>query len=258
MHPILFRIGDFTIYSYSFVLVLDLLVSLYLVTKYSKYFRIDSELVFKIFIINIIFLIIGGKIGYIFSHFTDYYKGNLIEFFINFPFYLIYAGLAIQGAIIFSVISLAFLSKYYKIDFWLLLDNITLVALFSIFMGRIGCLLAGCCYGKVCNCEYGIYLHGAIRYPTQLMESILSLIAFVFLYFYFNRLKSNNGLINNKGKISALFFIFYGLIRFIVEFYREGTTLLVGFTLGQLVALSMLIFGIFIFFIKKNGYLNSI
>jgi phosphatidylglycerol:prolipoprotein diacylglycerol transferase len=251
MYPILFKIGDLTIYSYGFILAIDLLVSLYLVIRYSKYFGIDSEIVFKIFIINIIFLIIGGKIGYIFSHFTDYYKSNLIEFLINLPFDFIYAGLAIQGAIIFSVISLVFLSKYYRLNFWVVLDNVALVALFSIFIGRIGCLLAGCCYGKVCNCEYGIYLHGAIRYPTQLMESVLSLVAFIFLYFYFNKLKNNNVLIENKGKISALFFIFYGLIRFFVEFYREEPTLLLGFTLGQLVALIMLLFGMFIFLIKK-------
>ncbi|MGB9638237.1 MAG: prolipoprotein diacylglyceryl transferase, partial [bacterium] len=192
MYPILFKIGNFNVYSYGVILALDLLVSLYLFIKFSRYFKIDSELAFTIFIINIIFLIIGGKMGYIISHFNDYYDNNFWHFLINLPIDFIYSGLAIQGAIIFSVISLFFISRYYKISFWNLLDNFSLISLFSIFIGRIGCLLAGCCYGKVCNCEYGIYLHGAVRYPTQLMESILSLIAFFVVYFYFDRL-------NKKG-----------------------------------------------------------
>jgi len=41
-----------------------------------------------------------------------------------------------------------------------------------------------------------------------------------------------------------------------VEFYRERTTLLLGFTLGQLVALGMLLFGMFIFLIKKKSFLT--
>lgn len=250
MYPVLFKIGDLTIYSYGAILAIDLFVSLYLYIKFSKYFKIDSELAFRIFIINIILLIFGGKIGYIFSHLNDYYKGNFFEFLINLPIDFVYSGLAIQGAIIFSFVSLFFISKYYNINLWDLLDSFSLVSLFSIFIGRIGCLLAGCCYGKVCGCEYGIYLHGAVRYPTQIMESILSLFAFFFVYFYFIHLNKKGILDKNKGKITALFFIFYGLIRFFVEFYREGTPILLYFNMGQFVALFMLVIGLSIFFIN--------
>ncbi|MGC8734833.1 MAG: prolipoprotein diacylglyceryl transferase family protein, partial [bacterium] len=111
MYPILFKIGNFNVYSYGVILALDLLVSLYLFIKFSRYFKIDSELAFTIFIINIIFLIIGGKMGYIISHFNDYYDNNFWHFLINLPIDFIYSGLAIQGAIIFSVISLFFISN---------------------------------------------------------------------------------------------------------------------------------------------------
>ncbi len=254
MYPVLFKIGDFTVYSYGTILALDLLVSLYLFIKFSKYFKIGAELAFRIFVINIIALIVGGKIGYIFSHFYEYYKGNLLEFFSNLFIAFFYAGLAIQGAIIFSTISLVFISRYFKINFWSLLDNFSIVAPFSIFIGRIGCLLAGCCYGKVCNCEYGIYLHNAVRYPTQLMESLLNLVAFFIIYFYFNKLIKNNELDNNKGKISALFFMLYGLIRFFVEFYREGTPVIFYFNIGQIFAAFMFSFGIIILFAKTKFY----
>ncbi len=235
-------------------MAIDLLISLYLFIKFSKYFKIDFELAFRIFVINIIALVIGGKIGYIFSHFYEYYKGNLIEFLSNFFIDFFYSGLAIQGAIIFSTIFLFFISRYFKINFWSLLDNFSIVAPFSIFIGRIGCLLAGCCYGKVCNCEYGIYLHGAVRYPTQLMESLLNLVAFFIIYFYFNKLVKANKIDNNKGKISALFFMLYGLIRFFVEFYREGTPIIFYFNIGQIFAAFMFIFALIVFFYKNNSY----
>ena len=258
MHPILFKIGNLNIYSYGVILAFDLLVSLYLFIKFSKDFNIDSEVAFRIFVMNIVFLIIGGKIGYMFSHFEQYYNGNLKDFFIDLPINFFYSGLAIQGAILFSALALIFVSKYYKINLWNLFDNFSLVALLSISIGRVGCLLAGCCYGKICQlCEYGIYLYGAKRYPTQVMESLLSLAAFLLIYWYFNKLKKLNQLEHYRGIFFAFFMIFYGLIRFFVEFYREGTPIVGYLNLAQIFSLLIFIIGSIIFIFVKFKFKSS-
>jgi phosphatidylglycerol:prolipoprotein diacylglycerol transferase len=77
-------------------------------------------------------------------------------------------------------------------------------------IGRIGCFLAGCCYGKKTNWIWGIYQHGEFRHPTQLIEGI-GLILFS-IYF-----------IKDKGKKTHLFSLYavsYGILRILIELLR--------------------------------------
>lgn len=76
-------------------------------------------------------------------------------------------------------------------------------------IGRLGCFMAGCCFGKETNWFWAIHLHGADRHPTQLIESLgLFLIA---------------GLIWKRQaelRSFALYFVLYGFLRLIVESLR--------------------------------------
>jgi phosphatidylglycerol:prolipoprotein diacylglycerol transferase len=79
-------------------------------------------------------------------------------------------------------------------------------------IGRVGCLLAGCCYGKETNMWWGIQLHGSHRHPTQILESLgLFLIALILI-------KTRPSL-----KSFALYFIGYGVLRFGIEILRGDT-----------------------------------
>lgn len=107
-------------------------------------------------------------------------------------------------------------------------------------IGRIGCLLAGCCYGKVW--PYGVFMHNHHRYPVQLMEAAgLFLIAFI----TFKLLKS--------GKKIILFYIFsYGVLRFILEFIRGDEIRGIwafGLSTSQLVALSFILLAAVLYFL---------
>lgn len=77
-------------------------------------------------------------------------------------------------------------------------------------IGRFGCFLAGCCYGKETDLFWGIELHGAHRHPTQLLEFFLLMILGVFL------LKSKK----EKSKLISIYFVSYGIIRLFIESLR--------------------------------------
>lgn len=80
-------------------------------------------------------------------------------------------------------------------------------------IGRIGCFLAGCCYGKPTDFFWGIYLHNHYRHPTQLIEAF----ALIALGLYL--LKSN---LSHSLKISR-YLLIYGILRLVIEALRGDT-----------------------------------
>ena len=79
-------------------------------------------------------------------------------------------------------------------------------------IGRLGCLFAGCCFGKTCELPWGIHLHGSFRHPVQIYEA-LALFTF-FLVFHFRLLKTP------KIILWPYYILSYSAIRFSLEFFR--------------------------------------
>lgn len=78
--------------------------------------------------------------------------------------------------------------------------------------GRIGCLMAGCCYGKASNSGFTIYNHGAERIPVQLYESLFLFALFGVLSYLFLKKRCNITM--------SIYLIAYGIWRFFIEFLR--------------------------------------
>ena len=86
--------------------------------------------------------------------------------------------------------------------------------------GRIGCFMAGCCYGLPCNSKFAVIfpkesvgLSGVKLFPVQLLSSLGNIIIFIILFIYSKKDRS-------RGKVSGLYIILYGIGRFLVEFLR--------------------------------------
>jgi hypothetical protein len=111
--------------------------------------------------------------------------------------------------------------------------------------GRIGNFINGELWGKVTTSPLGMYIQeqGVSRYPSQLYEAFLEgLVLFVILWLYSNKPRP-------LMSVSALFLIFYGAFRFIIEFVRVpdvqlGYLAFEWLTMGQLLSLPMIILGI--------------
>ena len=144
-------------------------------------------------------------------------------------------GFVFYGGLIFAIIFLGFY-KLLKLPlsrqtFWALLPALT----FGHAIGRIGCLLAGCCFGSETDLWWGINLHGAHRHPTQALESLgLFIIAFYIL-------KAKPTL-----RSLSVYLVGYGLLRFGVEMLRgdEIRGLWGPLTPSQWISISLILAGI--------------
>ncbi len=104
-------------------------------------------------------------------------------------------------------------------------------------LGRVGCLMAGCCHGGVTDAWYGIYMPalGAKVVPLQLFEAVF--LAALFAFFVYRILKG-------KSFNLPIYMAFYGVWRFVIEFFRaddRGSTLVDFLSPSQLIALLMII-----------------
>lgn len=96
----------------------------------------------------------------------------------------------------------------------------------GIFFGRIGCFLAGCCYGTVTSLPWGVdFGDGLMRHPTQLYEAALVLGIFIYAQLARERYE--------PGKLFGLFMIVYFSWRFAVEFIRVSPEAMIGLTYYQ-------------------------
>jgi phosphatidylglycerol:prolipoprotein diacylglycerol transferase len=121
------------------------------------------------------------------------------------------------------------------------LDIGSIVLLPAHAIGRIGCFLSGCCYGIPTNSWMGITFPDLTCpvHPTQLYESIPLAIGFVLFWIFRKRFVI-------PGTVYAAYLIFYNVLRFIIEFYRNDAYQfgIFHFSPSQYIALFLFLIGI--------------
>ena len=117
-------------------------------------------------------------------------------------------------------------------------DRFAAILPFSIAIGRVGCLLDGCCRGIPWNGPWSIvYGDGIPRHPAQIYEILFQLsMGVLFLYLV------NHGLL--FGRIFCAYLFGYGCFRFLTEFLRETPRIVHGFSAYQVMAVFMLLLGL--------------
>jgi len=101
-------------------------------------------------------------------------------------------------------------------------------------VGRIGCYLNGCCYGKACDLPWAVWQHGELRHPAQLYSAFSSLLLFVFLVWA-------EGKLTQEGALFRLYLVGFALTRFILEYFRASDSLVFGLTPMQWLCLEIFI-----------------
>ncbi|MFH1621926.1 MAG: prolipoprotein diacylglyceryl transferase family protein [Candidatus Omnitrophota bacterium] len=232
MHPIIFKFGFVTIYSYGLMIFIAVLVCLHLSLKAARTLGFDKDMIFDLCIVIIFSGLVGARILYVLLN-LKFYLSNPKEIFM-----LHHGGLAIIGAIVAAIMGAAIFMKIKKMPFLITLDLIVPYIALGQSIGRIGCLLNGCCYGFVTS--FGLYfpVHDAILFPAQALSSVLLLVLYILL-----RIKQERA--HSIGMIFASYILYYAAIRFLIEFVRaDSPRLFLNLTLFQYFCIALFVFGI--------------
>lgn len=234
LHPILFKIGDFAIYAYGAALFVAFAVGIIWSIREADAEGINQDYLYEVILIGLVLALLGSRLTYVFLNW-DFYRGG--------PWWKIFAfregGLTFYGGLLAALLGGYFYCAYRKISILRLLDFVAPFIALGYAITRIGCFLNGCCYGQVTTLPWGLVFPAVDsfpRHPTQLYASALTLLIF-FLLRYLRKYKTFDGF------IFAFFLIFYGIYRFIVEFFRVSLPTVWLLTPAQVTALLFILAG---------------
>lgn len=243
MHQVLFKPFGFAIYSYSAALLVAFILSIALAVKLAKRRGpTDPDFIQEMAMMGIIWGLIGGRVGWILWEF-DYYTSNPGQI-LN----LRAGGMTILGGIVLPIIALFVYFKRKGVEPRNVLDTFAAPLLLGMAIGRFGCVLHGCCYGKVCDPHFPLaltYPQGALeqglalgpRYPSQFFETIADLCLMGVVIWMLPRIKF-------AGQAIFLMLTGYGVIRFFNEMTRDDIKYIGPITLAQWVAIGMFVVGL--------------
>ena len=247
MDRVLFDFGIFQIKWYSFLIFLGVITASFLIIKESRKKDINTDTITDILFYGIIIGILGARLYYVLFN-LSYYLSNPIEIIEIWN-----GGLAIHGGVIATFIFLLIYTKKKKINLLLLLDILVVGLIIAQAIGRWGNFFNGEAYGRVVSLNFlkglhlpkfiidGMYIGGKYREPTFLYESIFSLICFVVLLIV-RKLKNTK-----TGQICGIYFIWYGIERFIIETFRSDSLMLGPLKIAQIVSIISIVLGIYLF-----------
>ena len=229
MHPIICKIGPFTIFSYGVMMALAVLICSFLLSRDFRRLKKSEDFVFDFVFWIVVGGITGARLFYIVLN-PDYFRDDLLE-----TIRIQNGGLAWQGGFAGAVLTGLFLIRKNFLPLWETLDLAAPYIALGQSIGRIGCFLNGCCYGK--EVSWGIYfpVYHARLHPTQLYESASLLMIFLILKRY-QAVGRSAG--KPAGRVFILYLVLASLERFIVEFFRaDHVTMGPGLSIFQMVSL---------------------
>jgi phosphatidylglycerol:prolipoprotein diacylglycerol transferase len=220
MHPILFELGNWPVYAYGVLLAAAYLAALQLAVVRARRIGLDGARVMDLGIYLIIAALVGAKLMLVAVDF-DYFVSRPAELLS-----LVRAGGVFYGGLILSVAVGLWLVRRYNLPVWTTADLFAPGIALGHVIGRLGCLLAGCCYGRPTDVPWAITFTdpvaaanvgtplGVPLHPTQLYDAGAELAIMILLLMTERRGRTF------AGRTFWLYIVLYGISRFIVELYR--------------------------------------
>jgi phosphatidylglycerol:prolipoprotein diacylglycerol transferase len=255
VHPIAFHLGSLTIRWYGIMMAVAFFAGLWTATRRARLVNVSGDTITDVTLWLMAGSIIGARIVYV----TTYWKRQFADQPWSEVFMIQHGGLVYYGGLIGATLaSAAYLSRK-KLPLWTIADVLApSIALGSVF-GRIGCLLNGCCYGRVCHLPWAITftnpqaeeLSGtplnSPRHPTEVYDALLNLALYAILAWAFRRKRRFD------GQIFALYLLGYAVCRSTVEFFRGDYPpdhIYAGmFTSAQLLSVPIFVAGLVLWFL---------
>jgi len=251
MYPTLFQIGHFRLSTYGLMMMTAFIAGIWLAVRRGEPRGIPKEFIQDISTVILLSSLLGARGLYVLTH-LDEFRGDWLST-IN-PMQsdgtIGIAGLVLLGGVLAAIPAAIWYTRRKGLQVLEIIDLLSPSLALGMALGRVGCLLNGCCYGKSCGQPWAItypessHLHslGAIH-PTQTYLMLGDLALMALLLWVAGRRRF-------PGQVFATFLMAYAPLRFTVEFLRDyEASMILGqlgswsVTTSQMISLGMLLTG---------------
>jgi phosphatidylglycerol---prolipoprotein diacylglyceryl transferase len=256
MHPILFEVGSYTVYTYGFLIAIGAVTAFaYMARQSKREFGTSFDQSNTLFILLIVAGIVGGKLFMIFENPSGYFS-NPRKLFSG-------SGFVFYGSLLFCIPAMIWYFRRIKVPVLPMLDVMAIVTCIVHGFGRIGCFMAGCCYGTETHSHFGVFTDPTCQaplntnlHPTQLYEATFIFLLLTGLLILKPRKKFD-------GQVFIIYLIAYACGRSIIELFRGD--LARGFVIDGILSnsqfISIIVISVAIAFyvkLKRKGNLVNI
>ena len=270
MHPELFKIGPFTVYSYGLMLGVGFIVASWVVGKELRRRGYDAGLGNTITLLAIVFGVIGSKLLYVLENLDVFSRSPGILFSPG--------GLTWYGGFFLAAFAIYLYARKRKIPFAEVCDSASPALLLGYGIARIGCHFAGDGdYGTPTDLPWAsVYSNGTYPpsiafsafpeivekygvdgvvpdtipvHPTPIYEFLLGAAGFLIVMRLAKKALP-------AGSLFMVYLVYAGAARFFVEFLRLNPRLLIGLSEAQLISAAMIVAGI-IGFARISGRMSG-
>jgi phosphatidylglycerol:prolipoprotein diacylglycerol transferase len=218
MHPVLFEIGSVTVYSYGFFIAMGAIGGVwYMAVQGKKDVGLTFDQANSLFLYIFLAAFIGGKLFLFFEDPSGY---------ISNPRRLLTGrGFVFYGSFLLAIPTMFWFFRRHKLNPYKMLDVMAVTTCLVHMFGRIGCFMAGCCYGQPTKSGFGLTFTDPVCYaepkgvplhPTQLYEAFFIFVVMLLLLLLRSYRKF-------YGQLFLLYLLLYGVGRFVLEFFRGDT-----------------------------------
>ena len=245
MFPKLISIGTFFLPTYGVLVAVAFLVALFVATRLGKQAGLEQERISNLGIYCALMGLLGAKVFMILFDWRHYMSDPADIFSLS----TLQAAGVFHGGLIAAVVFAYLYTRKFKMPWLTTADVFAPAIAVGHAIGRLGCLMAGCCYGQVCDRPWAITFTNpeASRmsntplfqplHPTQLYESFAELLIFGFLWMRI-------GKPHRSGEIIGLYLVISSVFRFAIEFYRfHEQDLWQGLSLTQWISIALFLLG---------------
>lgn len=254
MHSVLFSLDPIVIHAFGACLALAILACYFVLVRLGPTMGLGPDFASSMLTVLILSGLVGARAFYVTEHW-GYYSQHLASIV-----KVQEGGLVFYGGFILGSIALAVFCRVRKARVLDVLDLMATAVPIGHAIGRIGCFLNGCCYGRVSHaCLAVTFPKGSIPWadqvdagaipataarslpvlPSQLFETALNLAVFAIMLGLFRRPG------RRPGALAAAYAMLYAAARFAVEFSRADERLHVGaLSIGQVISIVLFIGGL--------------
>lgn len=249
--PVAIRVGPLAVHWYGLMYLVGFVAAWGLAIYRARRSEVwDSNSVSDLIFYSAIGVVIGGRLGYMLFYGWDQLLADPLNLFRVWQ-----GGMSFHGGLIGVLLAFFVFARKYSMRFFDVADFIAPMVPIGLGAGRIGNFINGELWGRVTTMPWGMVYPQAgslPRHPSELYEFLLEGVVLFFVLWWFSSKP------RPRMAVSGLFLLLYAVFRIFVEFFRQPDPQL-GFiafgwlTMGQLLSLPMLIFGIILLVYSRSN-----
>lgn len=254
MDSVAFEIFGFQVYWYGILAAAAFVLGFSTASRRAPRAGIKGDEVYNLAPWIIVGAVLGARLLYVISYWDKEFAGRPITNIFNMR-----SGLVYYGGLIGASLATIIFCRRRKIALWRMSDVMAPSIALGHSLGRLGCFMTGCCYGKPTDLPWAVHFpkdhftKGIGVHPTQLYEFTLNILFYVGLAWLYRRRKFD-------GQVFATYLLGYAIIRTTTEMFRgDYTQFYLGgiATPGQTVSIIVLAAGLALWWKQRSARVNS-